>query len=430
MRSGPTRGRLHAQTDERRSDGQGYGPDDVVHSAAARTSAGDVDAQPSYRVQVWDPRRSRSSTARRCTTYPEAKTWRDDVRIAVRDGHDPARANRRVGRGGAALLEGMKDGSLLDRSGKTYKPSTCRSYALAVTKYLKPDPIARMRVTAVRRADVQDYVDRLRRKGMSASTIANKLDPVRVVFRRAIKRRAEITVDPTKDLELPAIRGRRDRIADRTEAAALIDALPDCGDGVLGDRDLRRPAPGRAPGAAMVRRRARCPTGGDPRPTHLGRRRRRGRGQDRRRVPRGSGHRRTAAAPGRSSRYDQPKRRATSSSVAPPPTRSFPPPSEAARYEPGAGRRVANPESDRPKTIWVKARPDALEPIAPHEGRHSAASYLIEAGLNDLELTATIGHSDSRTTKRIYGHLFPDSSATIAAKLDAYHATGITDGAF
>jgi hypothetical protein len=45
----------------------------------------------------------------------------------------------------------------------------------------------------------------------------------------------------------------------------------------------------------------------------------------------------------------------------------------------------------------------------------TCASYLIEAGLNDLELTATIGHSDSRTTKRIYGHLFPDSGATIAA---------------
>jgi hypothetical protein len=45
---------------------------------------------------------------------------------------------------------------------------------------------------------------------------------------------------------------------------------------------------------------------------------------------------------------------------------------------------------------------------------------LIEAGLNDLELTAMIGHSDARTTKAIYGHLFPDSRATITAKLDAY----------
>ena len=70
--------------------------------------------------------------------------------------------------------------------------------------------------------------------------------------------------------------------------------------------------------------------------------------------------------------------------------------------------------------IWVKAREDALEPITLHEGRHSAASYLIEAGLNDIELTTTIGHSDPRMTKAIYGHLIPDSRATITRKLDEY----------
>jgi integrase len=31
-----------------------------------------------------------------------------------------------------------------------------------------------------------------------------------------------------------------------------------------------------------------------------------------------------------------------------------------------------------------------------------------------------MGHKDPRTTKTIYGHLFPDSSATVAAKVDRY----------
>lgn len=31
-----------------------------------------------------------------------------------------------------------------------------------------------------------------------------------------------------------------------------------------------------------------------------------------------------------------------------------------------------------------------------------------------------IGHGDSRTTRNIYGHLFPDSSEKVTAKLDAY----------
>jgi integrase len=63
---------------------------------------------------------------------------------------------------------------------------------------------------------------------------------------------------------------------------------------------------------------------------------------------------------------------------------------------------------------------EVLRSITLHEARHSAASYLIEAGLNDLELTSMIGHSDPRTTKVIYGHLFPDSREKVAAKLDAY----------
>ena len=31
-------------------------------------------------------------------------------------------------------------------------------------------------------------------------------------------------------------------------------------------------------------------------------------------------------------------------------------------------KETNNPDSNKPKTIWVKARPDALEPIAPHRG--------------------------------------------------------------
>ena len=90
-------------------------------------------------------------------------------------------------------------------------------------------------------------------------------------------------------------------------------------------------------------------------------------------------------------------------------------------YEAWGWKRVRNPEPGGPKTIWIKAREDALTPIALHEARHSAASYLIDAGLNDLELAAMIGHSDPRTTKVIYGHLFPDSRKNVVAKMDTYY---------
>lgn len=50
--------------------------------------------------------------------------------------------------------------------------------------------------------------------------------PLRAIYRRAVAR-GEVTVNPTTGLELPAVRGRRDRIASPAEAAALLAALPE-----------------------------------------------------------------------------------------------------------------------------------------------------------------------------------------------------------
>ena len=197
---------------------------DVVHQPRCPHGRDRCRCSPSYRVQVWDGR-AKKLHRKTFKTYPEAKTWRDDVRIALREGTLRPRIKVTVAQAAGLLLEGMTDGSWLDRSGRVYKPSTCRSYSQAVTKYVEPDPLARFAMTDVRRADIQDYVDRLRKKGLSASTIANKLDPIRVIFRRALQR-DEISVDPTDGLVLPAVRGRRERIADRSEAASLIAALP------------------------------------------------------------------------------------------------------------------------------------------------------------------------------------------------------------
>ena len=78
----------------------------------------------------------------------------------------------------------------------------------------------------IQRRDVQDFVDGLRSQGLSPSTITNILDPLRVIFRRAI-RRDEVALDPTENLDLPAIRGRRDRIEPPEVAHELLAALPD-----------------------------------------------------------------------------------------------------------------------------------------------------------------------------------------------------------
>jgi integrase len=54
-------------------------------------------------------------------------------------------------------------------------------------------------------------------KGLSPSTIRNTIDPIRAIFRRAV-RREDVAINPTSDLELPHDRGRRERVAAPAEA--------------------------------------------------------------------------------------------------------------------------------------------------------------------------------------------------------------------
>jgi hypothetical protein len=52
------------------------------------------------------------------------------------------------------------------------------------------------------------------------------LDVVRVLFRRAV-RDERVAVDPTSNLDLPAVRHERRSVAAVDRAAALLDALPE-----------------------------------------------------------------------------------------------------------------------------------------------------------------------------------------------------------
>jgi integrase len=129
-----------------------------------------------------------------------------------------------------AFLAGARDGSIPTASGGCYKPATLRGYTVGLNKRVLP-ALGDRRLWDVGRRDVQDLADRLTAEGLSASTVQNTLDPLRVIYRRAI-RREEVTIDPTEGLELRRPSGRRERIADAAEAHELIAAIPD------GDRAL------------------------------------------------------------------------------------------------------------------------------------------------------------------------------------------------
>lgn len=81
------------------------------------------------------------------------------------------------------------------------------------------------RLADVRRADVKDLADRMVAEGLDAITVRNALLPLRAL-RRAVSC-GDVAVNPTSGLDLPAVRGRRERVASPAEAEALLSALPD-----------------------------------------------------------------------------------------------------------------------------------------------------------------------------------------------------------
>jgi integrase len=368
------------------------------HARSCPSRAGSAcRCSPTYQANVWSAR-EKSRIFKTFPTFTAAKIWRGDAQSALRRGELKTPTRTTVEAAAQKWLAGVKAGTVWTRSGLPYKPSAIRSYEAALRSRIIPE-FGGVRLTDVRRMDVQDFVDRLAGSGLDASTIRNTLVPMRVVYRHALER-GEVAVNPTAGVRLPAVSGVRDRIASPSEAAELLAALQD------DDRALWATA-----FYAGLRR-------GELLALHWddidldGRTIRVERSWDEREGP------------------VAPKSRAG--------RRTVPIPEILRRHlielRLRSGRTagfVFGTEATRPFTasnVWRRARSAwrsaELEPIRLHEARHTYASLSIAAGVNAKALTTYMGHSSISVTFDRYGHLMQGNEAEAAARLDQYLATG------
>lgn len=92
-------------------------------------------------------------------------------------------------------LDALVDGSVLSPANRPYKPAAIGSYRRAVETRLKP-ALGSCKLSELERADVYRMVEKLRRDGRGAGSIHATLEPLRAVYRAAIKR-GEVVSDPT-----------------------------------------------------------------------------------------------------------------------------------------------------------------------------------------------------------------------------------------
>ncbi len=193
------------------------------HSRHCRSRAGGTcECRPSYQAQVFSPA-DRKTIRRTFRTLADARAWRAQAKSDLDRGTLRAPTRTTLHEAAEEWLSAAGAGVVRTRSGDPYKPSARRAYEQALRLKLLP-PLGHLRLSSVTGSAVQDLVDRLVAEGASASTVRNAVLPLRAIYRRALSR-SEVFVNPTVGLALPAVRGRRERVARPAEARALLEAL-------------------------------------------------------------------------------------------------------------------------------------------------------------------------------------------------------------
>lgn len=198
---------------------------EVYHQKHCRTREGErrrCNCVPSYRGKVTGPEGRIASPWFK--TLAAAVNWRIDTLHAINAGTFVQPTAITVREAAAEFIDGIRAEHIHSRRGLPYSPSTVRDYEGDLNRHVLPK-LGDLRLSNVRRREVQTLVDDLNRQGLSASTVRNALDPLRRIFGRAVHREL-IPFSPCQNVELPSDTGIRDHVATPAEADALIAALP------------------------------------------------------------------------------------------------------------------------------------------------------------------------------------------------------------
>lgn len=153
----------------------------------------------------------------------EARAWRVDAQARLQAGTLTAASGPTVAEAAEKFIAGVKSGSIRQKGGHIYKPSTVRGYERDLNKHALPE-LGAKRIDRLQRPELQRWVDGMTTPERSPSTIKNIVAALRALIGFA-ELRGWSHFNPCEGLRLPAGEEARDRIASPSEAATLIAAL-------------------------------------------------------------------------------------------------------------------------------------------------------------------------------------------------------------
>jgi integrase/DNA-binding XRE family transcriptional regulator len=326
-------------------------------------------------------------------TQASAREWRSETTVAVRRMLVRAPTSVTVARAGEGWLKLAREGVVRTRSGDVYKPATLRAYEASLRLRVIP-VLGSKRLSEVSRNDVQDLVDALVSEGQKEATVGVTVSSLRVIYKRALSR-GEVAVNPITGVQVPAVRGGRNRIAAPEECRLLLDALPQRDRGLWATAmyaGLRRGElmALRITDIDLEREIITVSRGWD---TLIGE------------ITTKSG--RVRVVPVSAALRHELERHLGAIGW-----------TDGLAFGIGPWRPFnSTPLAKRAERGWNAV---GLQRITLHECRHTFASLMIAAGVNAKALSAYMGHANISITMDRYGHLMPGNEREAAGMLDAY----------
>jgi integrase len=342
----------------------------------------------------------------------EAQSWRDDKKGQVRRGEVRAPTPQTVKQAADAWLAGARAGTIRTSKGLLYKPATLRRFEQALRLRVLPE-FGRCKLAELTISDLQDFVDQLQADGLTASSVGVTISTLRAIYGRAVLRAdSGITVNPTKGLRMPAVTGGRERIATAQEAAALLAALPESERPIWATMFYA----GLRVSEVQALRLQDVDLDANVLHVHHGWDWQEGEQTTKngksRKVPIASVLRDYLEWHLLTLRWrDRPDGLVFGKAERTP----FSPSTLAER-----ARRAWGWKKHKGGEWFPDPKRKTLDPIIPHECRHTAASLWIAAGMNAKTVSEYMGHSSISITMDLYGHLMPGNESESAGLLDTY----------